>query len=296
VATAPAAADESASDGSLNGRARDADVIMGDNANIFRLVGIKRRLRRRLPHLPVQHDWHREDHRARLSTCSTTRAGRVWTTSGRLMPFTVRRAMTRCTGEVGNDLILGNGNDDNLYGGQGDDNLLGGAWRRFPSRAATSSRRRRRPRARVAQPKATAPTARPRHDRPRAAGQHPGHPRGESGDRGEDLFCAEDHRYELQQPRTTGLARPAPRVSAASRQLARVQRRHSAFRPLWLRLVECGYRPDQRIGRADKPAKDKDADAPADNPAPPQGESQPADQTPAPDGQGAPADTADCSR
>ncbi|MDB6116211.1 MAG: cya 1, partial [Lacunisphaera sp.] len=121
-----AAADESAGDASLNGRARDADVIMGDNANIIRLVGVN------------------GISNGAFLTFSYNTGGteKIIVRGFDLLDYTVPASPDdiggsdtiygeagddTLHGEVSSDLLMGNGNDDNLYGGQGDDNLYGGA-------------------------------------------------------------------------------------------------------------------------------------------------------------------------
>jgi Ca2+-binding RTX toxin-like protein len=118
--------DQSAGDSSPNGRARDADVIMGDNANIIRLVGINGVNLGAF--LTFQYN--------------TTGTLRIVVRGFDLLDYTIPAATSdigaadkiygedgddTLHGEVGDDLMYGNGNDDNLYGGQGDDNLFGGA-------------------------------------------------------------------------------------------------------------------------------------------------------------------------
>ncbi len=118
--------DQSPGDASANGRARDADVIMGDNANIIRLVGINGVNLGAF--LTFQYN--------------TTGTLRIVVRGFDLLDYTIPAATTdigaadkiygedgddTLHGEVGDDLMYGNGNDDNLYGGQGDDNLFGGA-------------------------------------------------------------------------------------------------------------------------------------------------------------------------
>ena len=117
---------EDAGDASLNGRARDADVILGDNANIFRLVGLN------------------GVSAGAFLTFSYDSAGtqRIIVRAFELLDYTVPASLDdiggadeiygeagddSLHGQVGEDELQGNGNDDNLYGGQGDDNIFGGA-------------------------------------------------------------------------------------------------------------------------------------------------------------------------
>ncbi len=120
-----AAADSSPSDDSPTGRARDSDVIMGDNANIIRLVG------------------HNGVHSGAFLTFSyAPGAAEIIVRGFQLLDYTtpaspldIGAADTiygeagddTLHGQVGDDIVYGNGNDDNVYGGQGNDVLYGGA-------------------------------------------------------------------------------------------------------------------------------------------------------------------------
>jgi hypothetical protein len=117
--------DQSPSDSAANGRSRDADVIMGDNANIFRLVGL-----------------NGVSGGAFLTFSYAADAKQIIVRGFDLLDYTIPESPTdigaadkiygeagddTLHGEVGDDLMYGNGNDDNLYGGQGDDLIYGGA-------------------------------------------------------------------------------------------------------------------------------------------------------------------------
>ena len=87
-----------------NGHARDADMILGDNGNIYRLVGINGTAAA-LPDLQLRQLRHDEDRPARGASCSTTpRAARIIdprqrsaTTSARPTRSTANRATTSST-------------------------------------------------------------------------------------------------------------------------------------------------------------------------------------------------------
>jgi hypothetical protein len=118
-----AAAFEDMGDASLDGRARDADVILGDNGDIVRLVGL-----------------NGVSIGAFLTFAYDAAATqRIIVRGFELLDYTVPESPTdiggadsiygeagddSIHGQVGDDLLHGNGNDDNLYGGQGDDNIF----------------------------------------------------------------------------------------------------------------------------------------------------------------------------
>jgi Ca2+-binding RTX toxin-like protein len=119
-----AAADDDLGDASADGRSHDADVILGDNANIIRLVGI-----------------NGVNAGAFLTFTYAVDASQIIVRGFDLLDYTVPAAAgdigaddalygeagdDTLHGQVGGDQIFGNGNDDNLYGGQGNDSLLGG--------------------------------------------------------------------------------------------------------------------------------------------------------------------------
>ncbi|MBW7894669.1 MAG: hypothetical protein H3C27_06100, partial [Opitutaceae bacterium] len=121
-----AAAFEDMGDASIDGRARDADVILGDNGNIVRLVGLNGVAGGAF--LTFAYD--------------ATATLRIIVRGFELIDYTVPESPSdigaadaiygeagddTLHGQVGDDLLQGNGNDDNLYGGQGDDIIFGGA-------------------------------------------------------------------------------------------------------------------------------------------------------------------------
>ncbi len=120
-----AASDQSDSDSSVDGRSRDADVIMGDNADIIRLVGINGVNAGAFltfsyaagAHQIIVRGFNLLDYSTPESPSDIGAADKIYGEAGD----------DTLHGEVGDDLMYGNGNDDNLYGGQGDDNLFGGA-------------------------------------------------------------------------------------------------------------------------------------------------------------------------
>jgi len=120
-----AAAIDDVGDLSPNGRSRDADVILGDNGNIIRLVGIN----------GVNSGAFLSFGYAVEGTASIIVRGFD------LLDYTVPESADDIGGNdtiygeagddtihgmVGDDFLYGNGQDDNLYGGNGDDFIEGG--------------------------------------------------------------------------------------------------------------------------------------------------------------------------
>ena len=120
-----AAADASPGDDSDAGRARDADVIMGDNANVIRLVGINginSGAFMTFSYAPgaaeiIVRGFQLLDYTTPASPLDIGAADTIYGEDGD----------DTLHGQVGDDAVYGNGNDDNVYGGQGDDLLFGGA-------------------------------------------------------------------------------------------------------------------------------------------------------------------------
>ncbi len=120
-----AAASDDFGDLSPNGRARDADVILGDNGNILRLVGI-----------------NGVNAGAFLTfSYDTTGTLRIIVRGFELLDYTVPESADDIGGNDsiygeagddtihgmgGEDVLYGNGQDDNLYGGNDDDHIDGG--------------------------------------------------------------------------------------------------------------------------------------------------------------------------
>ncbi len=121
-----AAAIDDVGDTSPNGRSRDADVILGDNGNIIRLVGI-----------------NGINSGAFLSFgYAVDGTDSIIVRGFDLLDYTVPESSAddiggndkiygeagddTLHGMVGDDLLYGNGQDDNLYGGNGDDFIEGG--------------------------------------------------------------------------------------------------------------------------------------------------------------------------
>ena len=112
-------------DVSNNGHARDADVILGDNGDIFRIVGTNGISSG--GYLQFNYDTYGTQHIIPRATQyldysfgspnNTAENDEIHGEAGDDIIY----------GESGNDVIFGDGQDDNLIGGQGNDRIFGGA-------------------------------------------------------------------------------------------------------------------------------------------------------------------------
>ena len=110
-----------------DGHAHDADVIMGDNANVFRLVGTNGR-RRPSASSPSSTTTTRApsgSSRGRTRSSTTSQGGSP-ADLGAADLIHGESGDDTVHGMTGNDVLFGEGQDDDIYGGTGFDRIYGG--------------------------------------------------------------------------------------------------------------------------------------------------------------------------
>jgi len=105
----------------LTGHARDADVILGDNANIFQIAAADN------SYLRFNHDLNQQQIVRTYTLLDYTLGGNSETDIGTGDELHGEGGDDILHGMTGNDVLFGEGQDDDLYGGSGHDRLYGGS-------------------------------------------------------------------------------------------------------------------------------------------------------------------------
>ena len=116
-------------DASVDGHSRDADTILGDNGNIFRLVGTRGVAPAAAAFLTFNHDESAAGHKIiprAFVLLDYTQGARAAADRGNDDLLHGEGGDDTLHGMTGNDVIFGEGEDDDLYGGSGYDRLYGG--------------------------------------------------------------------------------------------------------------------------------------------------------------------------
>ena len=112
-------------DESLNGHARDADVILGDNGNIFRIVGVNGIAGQN--YVPFTYDTYGPMRIVPRTTQYLDYAFGDASNNAFSDQLHGEAGDDIIRGMSGNDVIFGDGQDDDLIGGQGHDRIFGGS-------------------------------------------------------------------------------------------------------------------------------------------------------------------------
>ncbi|MBL8811907.1 MAG: hypothetical protein JNM43_17210, partial [Planctomycetaceae bacterium] len=112
-------------DESVNGHARDADVILGDNGNIFRIVGVNGIASG--DYLQFSWDTYGNQHVVPRTIQYLDYAFGDASNTAFNDQIHGEAGDDIIHGMSGNDVIFGDGQDDDLIGGQGNDRIFGGA-------------------------------------------------------------------------------------------------------------------------------------------------------------------------
>jgi Ca2+-binding RTX toxin-like protein len=112
-------------DESINGHARDADVILGDNGNIFRIVGINGIASGN--YLTFNYDTYGSQHIIPRTTQYLEYAFGDANNNAFSDEIHGESGDDIIHGMSGNDVLFGDGQDDDIIGGAGDDRIFGGA-------------------------------------------------------------------------------------------------------------------------------------------------------------------------